>query len=185
VARPTVLLGRAERSSPEAAQRRAAGAGLDREGADRAIIKCAAEARRCRTRSGLEVCSCVDTILPVRRWMSCDTLCTSPRRNSCRDGSPPANLTSGRTNSPRQYPEFGQSEFRGGRPQSEKRSVLPKVGRGSRPLGSVGSIVDPSLCSFARRSLECEVSSQAGGSVADCHDAGFSTTPCGTTPWVA
>ena len=43
------LLGRAERSSPEAAQRRAAGAGLDGEGADRAIIRCAAEACRPRT----------------------------------------------------------------------------------------------------------------------------------------
>ena len=36
------LLGRAERSSPEAAQRRAAGAGLDGESAHRAIILVAA-----------------------------------------------------------------------------------------------------------------------------------------------
>jgi len=33
------LLGRAERSSPKAASRRAKGAGLDGEGADRAIIR--------------------------------------------------------------------------------------------------------------------------------------------------
>jgi hypothetical protein len=36
------LLGRAEQSSPNAAQRRAEGAGLDGEGADRAIIRIAA-----------------------------------------------------------------------------------------------------------------------------------------------
>ena len=36
------LLGRAERSSPKAAQRRAAGAGLDGERADRAIIRAVA-----------------------------------------------------------------------------------------------------------------------------------------------
>jgi len=36
------LLGRAEQSSPKAAQRRAEGAGLDGEGADRAIIRIAA-----------------------------------------------------------------------------------------------------------------------------------------------
>jgi hypothetical protein len=35
------LLGRTERSSPKAAQRRAAGAGLDGEGADQAIITAA------------------------------------------------------------------------------------------------------------------------------------------------
>ena len=35
------LLGRTERSSPKAAQRRAAGAGLDGEGADQAIIAAA------------------------------------------------------------------------------------------------------------------------------------------------
>jgi hypothetical protein len=185
VARPTVLLGRAERSSPEAAQRRAAGAGLDGEGADRAIIRCAAEACRCRTQAGTEVWFCAWTMLPVLRSMDSDTLCTSPRRNSCRDGTPPANLTSGRTNGPRQYPEFGQSEFRRGRPQSVKRSGVPKAARGSRPLGSAGSIVDPSLCSFASRSLNCEASSQAGGGVANRHDAGFITTPWGTTPWVA
>jgi hypothetical protein len=40
------LLGRSERSSPEAAQRRAAGAGLDREGADQAIMAAAAEGVR-------------------------------------------------------------------------------------------------------------------------------------------
>jgi hypothetical protein len=34
----TTLLGRTERSSPEAAQRRAAGAGLDGEGSNQAII---------------------------------------------------------------------------------------------------------------------------------------------------
>jgi len=38
-ARPLDLLGRAERSSPNAASRRAEGAGLDGESADRAIIK--------------------------------------------------------------------------------------------------------------------------------------------------
>src|SRR5689334_22227791 len=37
-ARSPTLLGRAERSSPKAAQRRAAGAGLDGEGADQAIM---------------------------------------------------------------------------------------------------------------------------------------------------
>jgi hypothetical protein len=37
-ARMSDLLGRAERSSPKAASRRAEGAGLDGEGADRAII---------------------------------------------------------------------------------------------------------------------------------------------------
>jgi hypothetical protein len=37
-ARSTTLLGRTERSSPEAAQRRAAGAGLDGERAAQAII---------------------------------------------------------------------------------------------------------------------------------------------------
>jgi hypothetical protein len=36
------LLGRIERSSPEAAQRRAAGAGLDGEDADQAIMDAAA-----------------------------------------------------------------------------------------------------------------------------------------------
>jgi len=36
------LLGRIERSSPEAAQRRAAGAGLDGEDADQAIMETAA-----------------------------------------------------------------------------------------------------------------------------------------------
>jgi len=36
------LLDRAEQSSPNAAQRRAEGAGLDGEGADRAIIRIAA-----------------------------------------------------------------------------------------------------------------------------------------------
>jgi len=36
------LLGRAEQSGPNAAQRRAEGAGLDGEGADRAIIHVAA-----------------------------------------------------------------------------------------------------------------------------------------------
>ena len=41
-ARVTCLLGRAERSSPKAAQRRAAGAGLDGEGAHRANIRAAA-----------------------------------------------------------------------------------------------------------------------------------------------
>jgi len=56
VARPMVLLGRAKRSSPEAAQRRAAGAGLDGEGADRAIIRCAAEACRPRTQSEIKFC---------------------------------------------------------------------------------------------------------------------------------
>ena len=42
VARMTDLLGRAERSSPEAAKRRAAGAGVDGESAHRAIIDLAA-----------------------------------------------------------------------------------------------------------------------------------------------
>jgi hypothetical protein len=37
-ARSTTLLGRSERSSPEAAQRRAVGAGLDGEDADQAIV---------------------------------------------------------------------------------------------------------------------------------------------------
>jgi hypothetical protein len=37
-ARSTTLLGRSERSSPNAAQRRAEGAGLDGEGAGQAII---------------------------------------------------------------------------------------------------------------------------------------------------
>ena len=40
--RSAILLGRAERSSPEAAQRRAAGAGLDGESADQAMIISAA-----------------------------------------------------------------------------------------------------------------------------------------------
>ena len=37
-ARTAILLGRTERSSPEAAQRGAAGAGLDGDGGDQAII---------------------------------------------------------------------------------------------------------------------------------------------------
>ena len=41
-ARLATLLGRTERSSPNVAQRRAEGAGLDGEGADRAIIDVAA-----------------------------------------------------------------------------------------------------------------------------------------------
>lgn len=61
----------------------------------------------------------------------------SPRRNSCRDGRSPANLTSGRTGVRHHYPQFGQAEFRRGRPQSGERSLSPKGCYGSRPLGSV------------------------------------------------
>jgi len=43
-ARSSTLLGRTERSSPEAAQRRAAGAGLDGEGASQATIEACRDA---------------------------------------------------------------------------------------------------------------------------------------------
>ena len=62
-ARMADLLGRAERSSPEAAQRRAAGAGLDGESAHRAIIwllpRCALVLRRTNGRFGRQFAGCL------------------------------------------------------------------------------------------------------------------------------
>lgn len=46
MARLASLLGRSERSSPKAAQRRAEGAGLDGDGADQPIVGCAAHVQQ-------------------------------------------------------------------------------------------------------------------------------------------